>query len=375
VFLFIHSYIFYPVIIRILSLFKREKLHKPDPGLKVSILIAAYNEEKVIANRVKNISTLNYDFNRLEVIVGSDGSSDSTSDILLNLSEEYNWLKVKIFQKRRGKAAVLNDLVKESNNSILVFTDANSSFNENALTELLTYYGNPKVGGISGRLILEEPLIGFNKTNREKTYWEYETFLKRYEGKLGILIGANGGIYSVRKELFTTIPSDKAVTDDLYITLSVLNQKFQFKYAYNAVAREEVSRELQSEFKRKIRFASTNFQTLSLFKGLLFSNNFLLSFAFWSHKVLRWFMPFILIAGLILNYLLIPHGTLYLNLFILQVCIYIISIIGYLLSVFKIRIPLVTLLFFFNLTNIALLIGFINFLSGKHKSYWESTPR
>lgn len=373
--LLIHSYILYPLIIKILFLFKREKPNSLNLKLTVSILIAAYNEEKVIAKRIENISKLNYDFNNLEVIVGSDGSSDKTNDILLKLSEKYHWLKIKIFQSRRGKASVLNDLVKESTYPVLVFTDANSIFDENALNELLSLYKNSETGGVCGRLVLDEPITGFNKSNREKFYWEYETYLKKYEGKLGILIGANGGIYSIRKSLFREIPSGKSVTDDLFITLSVLKQNYKFKYAFDAVAREEVSRELKSEFKRKIRFASTNFQTFVLFKELLFSKNFLLSFAFWSHKVLRWFMPFVSITGFVLNYLLLDHLDIYFNLFVFQVSVYTLSIIGYIFSLVKIRIPLVTLLFFFNLTNIALIIGFFDFIRGKQKGYWDSTPR
>jgi len=375
VYLFLHSYLIYPLTIGLLSLLKKEIDLTDGEKYEVSILIAAFNEEKVIENRIENIAKLRYDFSKLEVIVGSDGSFDKTNEILKKLSEKYKWLKLKIYNSRRGKSQVLSDLVKVSSNPILTFTDANSIFDENALIELLKFFKDFNIGGVCGRLILNEPINGFNKSNQEKFYWEYETYLKKYEGKLGILIGANGGIYSIRKSLFTEIPVDKAVTDDLYVTLSILKKNFQFKYAYNAVAREEVSREIKSEFKRKIRFSSTNFQTLALFKDLLFNRNILLSFAFWSHKVFRWFMPFIMVAGLVLNFLLRETGDLYSNIFILQICIYAFSIIGYLLSLFKIRIPLITLLFFFNLTNIALLIGFFDFIRGKQKSYWESTPR
>jgi len=375
VYLFLHSYLIYPLTIGLLSLLKKEIDLTDGEKYEVSILIAAFNEEKVIENRIENIAKLRYDFSKLEVIVGSDGSFDKTNEILKKLSEKYKWLKLKIYNSRRGKSQVLSDLVKVSSNPILTFTDANSIFDENALIELLKFFKDFNIGGVCGRLILNEPINGFNKSNQEKFYWEYETYLKKYEGKLGILIGANGGIYSIRKSLFTEIPVDKAVTDDLYVTLSILKKNFQFKYAYNAVAREEVSREIKSEFKRKIRFSSTNFQTLVLFKDLLFNRNILLSFAFWSHKVFRWFMPFLLVAGLVLNFFLIETGDLYFNLFIFQICIYALSIIGYLLSLFKIRIPLITLLFFFNLTNIALLIGFFDFIRGKQKSYWESTPR
>ena len=292
-----------------------------------------------------------------------------------NLSKKYHWLKVKLFENRRGKASVLNDLVKESMNPILVFTDANSIFNKDTLTNLVGYFVDEKIGGVCGRLILTEPQNGFNKSNKEKAYWEYETFLKKYEGKIGVLMGANGGIFSIKKILFKEIPIDKPVTDDLFITLNVIEKGYKFLYAYDAVASEEISREIRSEFKRKVRFAATNFQTLLIFKSFLFNKNLLLSFVFWSHKVIRWFMPFALILILLFNIFLIGYSNIFLNLLYIQLAIHFLSIIGYLLSLLRIRLPLVTLIFFFNLTNLALLIGFFKFLWGRHSYIWDSTPR
>jgi len=138
----------------------------------------------------------------------------------------------------------------------------------------------------------------------ERKYWEYETLIKKSEGRCGILIGANGGIFAIRRELYSGMPPDKAVTDDFFITLSVLSQNRKFIYKYNIIGKEEVAPDIKSEFKRKIRFASTNFQTLSIFKKLLVSNNILLSFAFWSHKVIRWFVPLFLIFTYTVKYLI-----------------------------------------------------------------------
>ncbi|MGE5859301.1 MAG: glycosyltransferase, partial [Ignavibacteria bacterium] len=303
----IHSYLLYPLIIRIISKFFGTKRNLAEQNLTISILISAFNEEKVIENRINNISKLNYDFNKIEVLVGSDCSSDKTNEILTGIENKYSWLKIYLFGDRRGKVSVLNDLVKNARNEILVFTDANTVFNENSIKILVSNFNDKLAGGVSGRLILTDAKNGISGNIEEKSYWEYETLLKKYEGKCGILIGANGGIFAIRKDLFKEIPMEESITDDLYISLAVLNQNYKFLYEENAVAYEETPTDIIVEFNRKIRFASTNFYTLTYFKNLLFNKNLLLSFAFLSHKIIRWFTPIILPIILLINLLLFSY--------------------------------------------------------------------
>ena len=310
IFLPIHSYIFYPLMIWFISLFyKKNELPSKFDLPFVSIIISAYNEEKVILSRIENIEIQNYDFNRLELIIGSDCSSDNTNEILYSLSEKYSWLSVYTFDERRGKAAVLNDLVKKAKGSIIIFSDANTEFERDAVNNLVKEFTSPIIGGVSGKLELIEPLTYFEKSSQEKKYWEYEVLVKKMEGKIGILIGANGGIFAIRKELFEPIPINNAVTDDLFITLSVLKRKYKFLYTFNAKAKENTANDLKTEFKRKIRFAATNFQTLAFFRDLLFNKNLILSFSLWSHKVIRWITPFILILILLINLVLFNHNV------------------------------------------------------------------
>jgi poly-beta-1,6-N-acetyl-D-glucosamine synthase len=374
IFLPMHTYLLYPVIIKVISC-RRKSVKAGVDQPKISILISAYNEEKVIRERILNIASLQYDFSKLEVIAGSDNSTDKTNEILTSLQKEYSWLKIYLFNNRRGKASVLNDLVRLSRNDILVFTDANTVFKEDAVALLTSHFNDSSVGGVSGRLILQEPENGFNKSVEEKRYWEYETSIKDSEGKCGILIGANGGIFAIRKELFKDISADKAVTDDLYITLSVLQKKFNFNYDYKAVAFEEVAKEIGQEYNRKKRFAATNFQTMLFFKDLLFDRNVLLAYAFWSHKVIRWFLPQIYIVILFLNIFLIYLHLIYIVAFLVQIQFFILCFLGFILSKMKIRITLLSLPFFFFMSNVALIIGFYKFIRGRHTVIWNSTPR
>lgn len=376
IFLLIHTYIFYPFSLKLLLTFRKKTRAERIYSLpSVSILISAFNEEKVIAERIGNIKSLEYDFNRVELIIGSDCSSDKTNEILNQKSHENSWVRTQIFSIRRGKAAVLNDLAHLAKNEILVFTDANTKFEKDALLQLVYKFSDEKVGGVCGRLVLEEPANDFDKTNRERLYWKYETQLKKLEGELGILIAANGGIYAIRKELFTKFPVDEAVTDDLYQTLAVLNRGYNFIYAFDAVASEDVSKEIITEFRRKIRFAATNFQTLKFFKGLLFRKKLILSYALWSHKVIRWFVPLILMLLFVTNILLINYSQLYYSIFIIQAGFYISAFIGFILNVIKVNVLFFSLIYYYVLTNLALLIGLIKFLSKKHAYVWDSTPR
>ena len=374
--LLIHAYILYPTSLWVFNWFRRKpEIVTPHTYPSISIIISAYNEEKVITERIDNIKNLDYDFNNLELIIGSDCSSDKTNGILTQKSQEHSWVRTQIFNIRRGKATVLNDLVDLAKNKILVFTDANTRFEKDALLKLVAKFTDVKVGGVCGRLELEEPKENFDKTNREKLYWKYETQLKKLEGDLGILIAANGGIYAIRKELFVKFPEKEAITDDLYQTFAVLNQDYNFLYASEATASEEVSKEIMMEFRRKVRFAATNFQTLKFFRGLLFRKKLLISYALWSHKIIRWFVPMFLILLLFTNFLLIDYSQFYQIIFIAQISFYISSLIGYTLKLIKVNIPFFSLIYYYVLTNLALLIGLFRFLSRKHTYVWDSTPR
>ena len=374
--LLIHAYLIYPFSLFILKLFTDKPTKITETKLpSISILISAYNEEKVLSERIENIKNLDYDFNNLELIIGSDSSSDNTNEILKQKANEYNWLKISLFEIRRGKANVLNDLAQIAKGEIIVFTDANTVFEKTVLTNLVSRFSDQNVGGICGRLILENPEGDFDKSNREKLYWKYETQMKKLEGSLGILVAANGGIYAIRKNLFSKFPTDQAITDDLYQTLSVLDQGYKFLYANEAIAKEEVAKKLTSEFHRKVRFAGTNFQTLKQFPNLVFGKKFLVSYALWSHKILRWFVPIIAIFLFVSNLTLINYQKIYFITFIVQSAFYFSVLIGFILNKAKISVGLFSVSYYYFVTNLALLVGFLKFLFGKHSYTWNSTPR
>lgn len=376
IFLIVNSYVFYPLIIYLIALFYKEKEYLMDEyEPPVSILISAYNEEKVIKKRIENIINQDYDISRIEILIGSDCSTDKTNSILRELNHSIKNLRIFLFDHRQGKAGVLNKLAKFATNEILIFTDANTEFEKDSIKKLVKHFQNNDVGGVSGKLVLIDKDKFLTKGVEEKKYWIYETFIKIQEGKLGLLIGANGGIFAIRKNLFEEIPIDKPVTDDFFVSLMVIKRGYKFKYEKEAVAIEEVSTDLRTEFRRKVRIAATNYQTIYFFRDLLFNKNLLISFALWSHKILRWFIPFILFFLLIINLFLIDYNEFFRWIFWAQMIFYISGIIGYILIKLKIRVRILSLITYFISTNLALMVGFIRFLKRKHSVIWESTPR
>jgi len=363
------------VIIYLVSLFKTKTIREPRYYPRISILIAAYNEEKVIAQRIKNIAEMDYDFSKVELFIGSDCSSDRTNSILQEYSNKYSWLKIYLSDQRMGKAGILNELVKLVNGEILLFSDANTHFKNDVLKNIINDFQDRTVGGVCGRLVLTDNEDVRKESVEETNYWAYETFIKKAEGKLGIQISANGGIFAIRKELFTEIPLQKAVTDDLFISLSVVAQGYRFTYSENSIAYENIGKDVKQEFNRKVRFSATNFETLIFHKSLLSGKNFLLSYAFFSHKVSRWILPFLLISLFILSIFVAQFSLLAQLLFLFQIVFYIAGIAGYLLALEKIRIPFFSLPYFFIVANIAILQGFNKFIQKKHSVIWESTER
>lgn len=377
-FLIIHSYILYPLIIKLISiLFLKKYKTYQEYYPKISILISAYNEEKAIGKTLENFLKLDYPTEKIQIIVGSDGSTDQTDNILDEYKHRYPNIVFVSFKERRGKKFVMNDLVKQANGEILVFSDSNTIYAESALQKLIQFFADERVGGVSGRLELIEGSNGVEKGNKEGTYWKYESWIKDSEGKLGILIGANGGIYSIRKELFHPMPSDIYVVDDLYISLKVLEKGKDFLYCKEAIAMETLAPSVLWEFERKVRIIPRSFETIKEVKKLMFSKRFLISYALWSHKIIRWLSPLFFIVLLITNILLVINrsGVLFDIFFVFQLAVIVFGILGYFLSKKGINIKFFQLCYYFIVTNYALTKGMYKYITKSFKPTWEPTPR
>ena len=367
--LIVYTYLLYPLVLSVLARFKKEILQKSDILPGVSIIVSAYNEEVVIEEKIKNCMELDYPKESLEIIIASDGSDDRTNEIVKRFFDE--GVVLADYKERRGKSEVLNRTVPTAKNEIIVLSDANTSFRKDALKMLVRNFGDDRVGCVCGEMKFRnsrENKIG----ELEGFYWKYEVFLKRLEGQRGSLLGANGGIYAIRKRLFEKIPSD-TIIDDFVIPMKILEKEYRVLYEPEAIAYEDTAKGVIQEMARRVRIGAGDFQSLILTRQLLNPFRGFSAFSFWSHKVLRWFAPFFLTGALFFNAFL-AEERFYLIVFIIQISFYIAALIGRINSKTA-RIKVFGMCYYFVSMNIALLVGFFKFLTGTQKVTWERTER
>ena len=353
--LLVHTYLLYPVSLPVLSLFFSLRRKQGNPNkFKVSMVIAAHNEEKVIEEKIRNTFDLEFPRKNLEILIGSDASTDKTNAIVSKYAPD-----VKLFQyhQRGGKAQVLNQLVPRAQGDILVFCDANTMLLRNALQKLLAHFEDPSVGCVCGRLILHDAghsALGIG----ESIYWNLESEIKKLEGKLGIVIGANGGIYAIRRELFERIPVDKTVMDDFFVTTRVLKAGKAAIYEPQAIGSEETSLETYGEFHRKVRISQANFNLLSKYTPLLNPMRGLVAYGFFSHKFLRWIAPVLMMVLLVSSAILVlKQSPVYYAAFAAQFLIYFLAGLGYARNGKTRKSKLLLIPFYFVSMNLALAVG------------------
>ncbi len=375
-----YSYVVYPVLLFLLAtvvqtrrdivyLFKRGERRSRRRGLpKVSLILAAYNEAEVIEKKVTNCLELEYPREKLQVIIGSDGSTDGTAGIIGRYAPQ--GVELLDFQERRGKLAVVSDCVKRASGEILVLTDANTMLDSSAIENLVRHFDDPKVGAVCGELRLNEP--GRRKIG-ESTYWRFEVILKFLESKLDSVLGANGAIYAIRKELFPQAPANW-ITEDFVIPMKCRAQGYRVRYDPEAIAYETAASSARQEFARRVRIGAGNFQAMWECRSLLLPWRGFVSFEFISHKVLRWLTPFAMVAALAANAFLLGADWARI-LFTLQVGFYATAGLGYLLLKAKLQLTLMKYPYYFLVINLGLLCGFFRWVTGSQKADWRRTLR
>jgi cellulose synthase/poly-beta-1,6-N-acetylglucosamine synthase-like glycosyltransferase len=373
-----HSYVLYPAMLQLIVWLGGRKKYltlTPDDELPViSILMAAYNEELVIGEKIRTLFATNYPLGKLEVWVGSDNSTDKTNQIVTSLCNEFPQLHFINFENRQGKIGIINQLSEKASGQILIVTDANVMLNRETLFELIRYFGDERVGLVDTRM----NNYGLKKDGisvQEKSYISREVYVKHLEScSFGTMIGPFGGCYAVRKELFVKVPSNFLV-DDFFVCMNVLAKKKLAINNLDAHVYEDVSNNLSIEFKRKIRIAAGDFQNLSYFRRLLWSPFKPVAFCFLSHKVIRWFGPFFLIGALASNIMLALASKFYLILLLLQITALILPFVDFFLKKIGLHIVFLRFITHFYSMNLSLLIGFIKSIKGIRSNVWKPTRR
>lgn len=334
----------------------------------VSLVVPAYNEETCIGAKLDNSLSIDYPESRFEVLVGSDGSTDRTEALVQSCPDPRVRLST---AKRGGKVAVLNRCVPAASGEVVVLTDANTMIDKRAVRRLVRHFADPAVGAVCGRLKLYNRR---RKEYEESAYWLYETLLKLYEGRHGAVIGANGGLYAIRRSLFTALPPD-TIVDDFVIPLRILEDGREVRYEPEAIAYEETTEDRALDFARRARIGAGDFQSLRLVPNLLRPSRGFAAYAFWSHKVLRWCAPALLALALASNAALALRSPLYLVLLAGQLSFYALALAGAkgLLRGGLRRAGSAAC--YFVAMNLALAVGFLRFVRGSQAAAWERTAR
>ena len=366
--LVVHTYFIYPFILFVLSGNKKyptpvnKSLYRPT----VSIVVSVFNEEKTLFNKISNLNNLDYPKSHIEFIFGSDGSIDKSVGILKSFSIQ--GMRILDFKERRGKAAVINDLLSTATGDIIVFTDANTEFEPYTVQELVKHFEDPDIGAVSGQLILRSDKKYSN--TGEFSYWAFENKLKLMESQINSILGATGGVYAIRKSLFSPLPTTISVTDDFLIPMKILIRGFRTIYEPRALAYEELEASTAGEYRRKVRIGAQNINVLPLIAPLLHPRYRFSAFSLWSHKILRWCVPFFLLAITLLLYALKDISPFYEILFkIIQVFLGI-GLLGLIADLLKISVGYLGYPYYFLAMNYALFIGTFKAFFGLQKPTW-----
>jgi cellulose synthase/poly-beta-1,6-N-acetylglucosamine synthase-like glycosyltransferase len=380
--LFITFYAFfgYGILLFVIIKIKRAISGRPVlPGIDFdtlptcTLVVAAYNEEGLIDEKIKNSLTLSYPKNKLEFVFVTDGSTDGTAEIV----DKYPQVRHLHRDERKGKIAAVHRAMDTVTTEVVVFTDANTFLNTEALLNICRHYADKKVGAVAGEKRVFS--AGADATAGEGFYWKYESKLKTWDSELYTVVGAAGELFSIRKELYQPV-SPNTILDDFMISLLVAGDGYRVIYDPEAYATESASQNVTEELKRKIRIAAGGIQSILWLKGLL--NPFkipVLTFQYVSHRVLRWtIVPFLMILALLLNLIIVFQGSVdltYQLLLLAQVGFYLAAISGWILEEKHIKLKIFFIPYYFCMMNYAVIMGIFRFASGKQSAIWEKAKR
>jgi biofilm PGA synthesis N-glycosyltransferase PgaC len=357
-----------------LKIFRRKKKNVYENFLPATTLvIAAYNEQEFIRQKIENSLALDYPTDKLSVLFITDGSTDKTPEII----REYGDLKLLHNNARRGKTAALNRAMDYVQTPIVIFTDANTLLNKDCIKNIVRHYADEKVGGVAGEKKVSTENNG-SATAGEGIYWKYESFLKKMDSEFYTVVGAAGELFSIRTELFQKV-EENVLLDDFIISLRVCLKGFKVAYEPSAFAVETSSASMKEEQKRKIRISAGGFQSMVMLKELLNPfKNFKLFLQYVSHRVLRWtlcplLLPVLFIVNAGLSYR--DSSPIYDYLFLLQVCFYLLALCGWLFANRDIKISLFYIPYYFIFMNLSVFIGFFRAIRKNQTVLWEKAAR
>ncbi len=356
----------------------KPKLPSPDFEPKVTFIVAAYNEEDWIEDKIRNCLAFDYPKDKIEFWFVTDGSSDRTPELVRQFTAPKG-VTIKLFHQpeRRGKIAAVDRVMPMVATPVTIFTDANTDVNPDAIRSIVRHYSDPKVGAVAGEKRIAVGKVGDATGAGESIYWRYESMLKKWDSELYSAIGAAGELFSIKTDLFESVPKDTLI-EDFVMTMRIAQKGYKIVYEPAAFATEGQSASMAEELKRKIRIAAGGLQAFWRLRILLLPfRQPILTFQYISHRALRWTIaPLALPVIFALNTILAADGpTFYWYLLLLQILFYSFALLGYFLEKRQLKLKAFFVPYYFCFMNFAMYRGFFRLLKGKQSVKWEKAAR
>lgn len=367
--LLVYVYVGFTALVVLVAQIRRKRVRQAEITPRISLIIPVWNEERTIAERLDNALALDYPKGALEIIVPSDGSNDRTEAIVNGYAAHgVRFLAL----PRRGKIHAIKDAVAAASGELLVFSDANSMYERNALRMLARNFADAEVGGVCGNQIYVKAKAADTTSQGETLYWSFDKWLKQSESLTGSIVSAHGAIYAVRRDLYQH-PASAAVTDDFAISTAVIEQGYRLVFESEAIAYEEPVPAAKREFGRKVRIMNRGLRGVLLRKRLLNPLRYgFYSVILFSHKVLRRMVPFFLLALIVVSWLIASAHEFYFYFAAAQAVFYLFAGLGYLLRHHRLgRLKFFYIPFFYCLANAAALVAFIKLFAGTRIEFWQ----
>ncbi|MBC8180143.1 glycosyltransferase family 2 protein [candidate division KSB1 bacterium] len=371
-FFVVYVYLGYPLALYAMSRFAKKIWLQKENFPTVTLLICAYNEENVIVEKIKNSLSLDYPNDKIKIVIASDGSSDQT--VALIKKNQDDRLVLYDYHERKGKIGAILATTPKIDSAIVVFSDANTLLREDALQKITRNFHDTQVGGVSADVILDSSDVSYGSS--ESVYYKIERWVQQKESEIGSIIGADGGLYAIRREVFVP-PSDNIILDDFVISMNVPIRGYRLVFDKEIIATEKGSGDHFVEFRRKSRVIAGAFQALRQYEGIPSMSDRKSFFCFVSHKLLRWQTPLFLLVILLSNFFLVlshPHWVALFAILIGQILFYLLALLGFF---FKKQVPfkLISIPFYFCLVNAAAFCGFYKGVFNQQSVKWRKEAR
>lgn len=375
-FILFYSFVGYGILLYLLVKAKNvfAKAPLPDASFEpdVTLVVPCYNEGGVLDEKVQNCFALDYPKEKLKLLFITDGSTDNSVDVL----RKYEEVSVLHSSRRGGKTAAENRAIQHVETPVVIFSDANTLLNKEAVKNIVRHFKGQNVGCVSGekRILTCEKDVA--SAAGEGLYWKYESFLKKLDSQLYSAVGAAGELVAFRTALFEAMPED-TILDDFIQSMYIAAKGYKIVYEPDAYAVETAAASIKEELKRKVRICAGGWQSMSrLNKRLSPFRSPVLYFQYFSHRVLRWTVnPFLMMLALVSNLALAADSEFFFYVLLLQTLFYLFSFAGYMLEQRKLKIKIFFLPYYFCMMNYSVVAGLLRFLKGSQSAVWEKNTR